>query len=156
MRTLSQTSPCVRLLLAIAGGFWIASVVPWAGAVAPCHDAASRATADEVLPLGRACIVVVDWAGGENQVSGQLRQVTPEWLVMHAETEWRSEQGVPMLKNIPSVNRLFKNVGVARTQEDYWIPRERVVYIRAVDEFAEHAISDSESEAAKPQTGVER
>jgi hypothetical protein len=108
---------------------------------------------EESLPLGRNCTVRVETAGGADEVSGELRHAGSQWLVLRVEVEARSEQASPILAKIPHTSRLFKNVGIGRVREDYWIPRERIVYIRIGERPT--ATAGNESEAAPPQPPIE-
>jgi hypothetical protein len=83
--------------------------------------------------LGKECTVVLSSGDEPTEVTGRLDRASVRWLVLHVEREGRSERGVPVLSNVPYTGRLFKNVGIGRTREDLWIPRERVLYLRFAD-----------------------
>jgi hypothetical protein len=119
-------------LLLVAGG--ALSSVSADGPAAPVKENREEKIPDEILPVGKECVLVLDQpSSGPMELAGRLDQANDRWLVIHVERERRSETGAPILSKTPYVNRLFKNVGIARTREDYWIPRERLLYLRVAE-----------------------
>jgi hypothetical protein len=83
----------------------------------------------EHLELGDRYKVVVRRDNVEQRYSGELVQLTDEWLVLRHVSEGRSEHGVPVLSKIPYANRMFRNVGVGRQTSDCWIPRSAATVV---------------------------
>ncbi len=142
-------------MLTLAAG----AALPWASAEPPqlASDGAAGAekNSDEVLPVGRNCTVVLTTAEGQTEIEGVLHQVNDRWLVLHHHREGRSE-GLPMLSKIPYTSRLFKNVGVGRVYEDIWIPRDRVLMVRASGDHLERigVDFDFEVDSLRPSTFI--
>ncbi len=123
-----------RYVFALMGAATLAALLlPWAVARSEGPAFAPSAEGDDaILPLGRECTVVLGGAEA-SEVTGRLDRANARWLVLHVEREARSERGVPVLSKVPYTGRLFRNVGIGRTQEVLWIPRDRVLYLRVAD-----------------------
>ena len=53
------------------------------------------------------------------------RRANDRWIVLRSVSEGRHEYGVPVLSSVPFIGkRMFRNVGIGRTDELLWIPRE--------------------------------
>jgi len=74
-------------------------------------------TADmDLIPIGAKCEVKLRAA--DRTLIGRLESVNKSTLILSGVeevTRHTSEQGVPMLNNVPYVKRMFKNVGTAST-----------------------------------------
>jgi hypothetical protein len=85
------------------------------------------------LTAGRHCTVEVVRGRHTREIIGTIRKVTPEWLVIETEVERSKSENhsTPILSDIPYLNRLFRNVGVARWTEKHesWIPREAILKV---------------------------
>ena len=85
------------------------------------------------LTAGRHCTVEVVRGQHTREITGTIRKVTPEWIVIETEVERSSSEvhSTPILSDIPYLNRLFRNVGVAHWTEKHesWIPRDIVVSV---------------------------
>jgi len=78
-----------------------------------------------------AKLVIGDWyklqvkrRGVSAQFQGALVKLNDQWIVLRIVSEGRTEFGVPVVSKIPFAGRLFKNVGIGRTDDMLWIPRE--------------------------------
>jgi hypothetical protein len=76
------------------------------------------------LEIGDWYEVAVQRGAISKQYRGTLVKATDRWLVLFTHAEGRTERGVPVLSKTPYINRLFRNVGIGRTTEYRWIPRE--------------------------------
>ncbi len=122
---LAAVSGAVVLPLVLAVG------VPWLLALsAPSEPEKSNSVVEErnLLPWGQECTVLIEQGESAFELHGRLKQAGAEWLVISARSE-APEVGVPMLTKLPHTNRLFKNVGAPVRSQDYWIPRQRIVYV---------------------------
>ena len=129
----------------------LAAALPWAAAEEPAAVENGEGPAgDHLLPVGKECVVVIESGSGSLEVGGRLEQANERWLVLHAEIEERSDAGVPMLNKVPHVTRLFKNTGIARSADDYWIPRERVLYVRVSGNRDPPGATDASREEETP------
>jgi hypothetical protein len=146
---LARSDSARRTWLVVMLTAGLAAALPWAAAEEPAAVENGEGPGDHLLPVGKECVVVIDSGSGSLEVGGRLEQANDRWLVLHAEIEGRSDSGVPMLNKVPYVTRLFKNTGIARSADDYWIPRERVLYVRATAnrETAGDADASGEEEA---------
>jgi hypothetical protein len=105
--------------------------VPWLWAQsAPAEPKTSNLIQDEtnLLPWAQECTVLIEQGESTYELHGRLKQAGAEWLVISARSE-APEVGVPMLTKLPHTNRFFKNVGAPVRSQDYWIPRQRIVYL---------------------------
>jgi hypothetical protein len=135
-----------RYVFALMGAATLAALLlPWAAARSEgptlAHSAADGE--DAILPLGRECTVVLGGAAEATELTGRLDRANARWLVLHVEREARSERGLPALSKVPYTGRLFKNVGIGRTREDVWVPRDRVLYLRVGDSFFERESAET-------------
>jgi hypothetical protein len=141
-------------LLLVLGG--VLSSVSADGPSPPEQQHRDLEAPDEVLPIGKECVLALEQSGaGQLELAGRLDRANERWLVLHVEQEGRSEVGTPVLSKIPYTNRLFKNVGIGRTREDYWIPRERLLYLRVADANFERTGIDFDENARSQETQVE-
>jgi hypothetical protein len=103
----------------------------------------------EHLVVGDGYFIQVEQHGVQQVLSGNFAKQTDHWIVLHQLSEGRNETGVPVVSKFPYVNRLFKNVGIGRTDELLWIPRDAATIrgrIRAINPAsAEAPISDEPS-----------
>lgn len=142
---------CLLLSVAVIA---LGGALPWALAeqtppAASKPEPGTTGVSEDRLPIGKECVAVIDSQDGPTEVRGRLKRMDEGWLVLHAELEARVERGAPVLNKVPYVSRLYKNVGIGRTSEDVWIPRERLLYVRvAEDAFFERP--SAEEESAKP------
>ncbi len=90
---------------------------------------AAESTDVRHLELGDGYEVVVRRDGVEQRYSGKLVQVTDEWIVLRTLSEGRNEYGVPVMSKVPYANRLFRNVGIGRSTNDRWIPRDAATIV---------------------------
>jgi hypothetical protein len=110
-------------------GRLIGCVIVLFAMVAPAHGQESGVADSELmdvrhLELGDGYDIVIRRGGVEKRYSGQLVQMTDEWLVLLARSESRTEFGVPMVSKVPYAGRLFRNVGIGRATALRWLPRE--------------------------------
>jgi hypothetical protein len=92
-------------------------------AVARAADAEPDARIDHLV-VGDGYWIHVERNGVQQDCGGDLAKATDRWIVLRSLSEGRSERGVPVLRKIPYIDRLFKNVGIGRTDNYVWIPRE--------------------------------
>jgi hypothetical protein len=148
-----------RLMLAVCsllalGG--VLSSVAADGPSPPVQELRAPELPDEILPLGKECVLVLEQSNaGQMEIAGRLEQANDRWLVLHVEREGRHETGTPVLSKLPYTNRLFKNVGVGRTREDCWIPRERLLYLRVADADFERIGIDFDDNGNPQETPIE-
>lgn len=97
---------------------------------AKAEQPAAETTAPAEVPAGQKLVIGdhyrirVQRDGDHEIVNGTLVKVTERWIVLHHVAEGRAEQGVPVLRDFPGLNKVFKNVGVGRTDESVWVPRD--------------------------------
>ncbi len=112
-------------LAILTAGHAIGQVIP---ATATTVVPAAQSTDISHLEVGDKYEIVVERQGVKKQYSGTLVKMNDRWLVLHSVVEGRTEQGVPLVSKLPSTNkRLFRNVGIGRANQFYWIPREAAV-----------------------------
>jgi hypothetical protein len=92
-------------------------------AVEPADGPVAKANIQELV-IGDIYFIEAERGQVKEQVSGTLVKITDNWIVLHQSTEARSEQGVPVLSNVPYAGRLFRNVGIGRSDQHTWIPRK--------------------------------
>jgi len=79
----------------------------------------------ERLVVGDGYTIVAQRNGIRERLMGDLVKANDRWIVLRSVSEGRHEYGVPVLSSVPFVGkRMFRNVGIGRTDELLWIPRE--------------------------------
>ena len=101
----------------------ITAVMLLPAAFARAADSESDARIDHLV-VGDEYWIRVNRNGVDEDSGGDLVRVTDRWIVVHRLSEGRNERGVPVLSKIPYIDRRFKNVGIGRTDEYTWIPRD--------------------------------
>jgi hypothetical protein len=101
----------------------ITAVLLLAAASARAADSEPDARIDRLV-VGDEYWIRVNRNGVDEDSGGDLVKTTDRWLVVHRLSEGRNERGVPVLSKIPYINRRFINIGIGRTDEYAWIPRE--------------------------------
>lgn len=102
----------------------IALCIVSVAAAARGHESDADTRIEHLVP-GDGYFVQVAPHGVEQVVSGDLAKLSDHWIMLVSiSSADRIEHGVPVLSHIPHINRLFKNVGIGRSQEDVWIPRD--------------------------------
>ena len=86
-------------------------------------DSGEASPRADALVVGYEYVVAAERHGVRQQLSGTLVKVNDRWIVLRCVLESRNETGVPVMSRLPYVNRLFKNVGIGRSDENIWIPR---------------------------------
>jgi hypothetical protein len=94
------------------------------------------------IPAGvRVCVDTDSTESGTqrstSQVRGTVARSSAEGIVLvDAVTEAQHEFGAPVLGRVPLANRLFRNVGIGRTEhgdEEVWLPAEQVKGLEILD-----------------------
>lgn len=104
-------------------------------------------TGHPALRVGKEC--TVEFARGEHvrEISGVVRKVSREWLVLETqvEREHRQEDVTPAMSKIPYVNRLFRNVGIGHSAEkqERWIPRDAILEVTTAGQVHDHSDSST-------------
>ena len=115
------------------------------------------------LTVGRHCTVEVVRGQHTREITGAISKITPEWLVIETEVERSKSEyhRTPILSDVPYLNRLFRNVGVAHWTEKHesWIPRDAILKVTAPEEAnstsqerddADNGCEDGTEEAHSP------
>src|SRR5690348_1732613 len=98
----------------------LAAIVLTATLVSPTTARAAEPNLDNSiahLVVGDSYWLRVDRGGTQQDAYGDLMTVTDRWIVVRSLSEGRNERGVPVLSKIPYLERTFKNVGIAQTNE---------------------------------------
>jgi hypothetical protein len=107
--------------------------------VEPIELAEADAKADaETLVVGDWYKLRVKRRGVSAHFEGGLVKINDQWIVLRIVSEGRTEFGVPVVSKIPFAGRLFKNVGIGRTDDMLWIPREAAT-VEQRTKFAQQA-----------------
>ncbi|HEY2841158.1 MAG TPA: hypothetical protein VGJ26_18525 [Pirellulales bacterium] len=101
---------------------------------ASAQEPASPAPPPQPVVLAEANaeeFIVGDWykirakrRGHSASFEGSLVKVNDQWIALRIIREGRHEFAVPVASKLPFVGRLFRNVGIGRSDETLWIPRE--------------------------------
>lgn len=110
------------------------SVTPSAAYSQVVQTSATAAAAPEMAPtdirrlvLGDSYRIAVKRQQTTAEYDGIFVKATRDWIVLMTIAEGRSEHSTPVLRDIPYVNRLFRNVGIGRTTLFHWLPRGAAV-----------------------------
>ena len=113
--------------------FLIGLVVALSALTALAQEARRKVADDEKLSptdierlvVGDGYTIVAQRNGIRERLMGDLVKANERWIVLRSVSEGRHEYGVPVLSSVPFVGkRMFRNVGIGRTDELLWIPRE--------------------------------
>ena len=89
-------------------------------------------------------------------VHGGVVGETDDGVVVELTLEARSEQGVPVLNNIPYVNKLFKNVGVGRQTQVVFVPNQCQDEAKCTAECKAKCAAEGKSCKDAPATAVKK
>jgi hypothetical protein len=119
----------------------IATVILLSTAVVHAADSEPDTRIDHLV-VGDGYWIHVERDGVQEECNGNLARATDHWIVLHSLSEGRNERGVPVLSSLPVVGRKFKNVGIGRTDNYIWIPRDAAT-IRGRLRVANPAVAES-------------
>lgn len=141
--------------------FFIGLVVALGGVAAHAQETRRQVADDQRLSptdiqrlvVGDGYTIVAQRNGIRERLMGDLVKANDRWIVLRSVSEGRHEYGVPVLSSVPFVGkRMFRSVGIGRTDELLWIPREAAQITGRTLAADKPAIDTPQGEDPAPQS----